>query len=727
MATVSERPHWACWTPQYAPPEAYTITADAVTDVVAAAGPAFDVWSIGVSAAEMVLGDILYVQTEEERAAEGPDGRDWDEVVDATARRIAGDVGRHARHPLWPSVRPEVQEFISMALRHDPRERATIQQLKDSAWGREMMVATGSHPITAAPAQAAAAAATDGSQDGSQGDGGGEYAHSAMIMGLLSDHLDAAVEADLRWKAAEAMRAAGSGSESGGSSISSLICISPVNYSRSSSTSSSPNLAFYSFLNPSPPPSYSPTSDRGSISSISGLIGISPVGSSPNLEFFEFLSPSPPPSLPPTSHAAGATAAAGCKAGGGGDEAAELRTALGRARDELAAAEERGLEQQLRILELQGDLEVKQLRFECERDDHNILRAAHTRQRRELAALQDWAIEERELAHEQHRQSAERLRQQLEAQQQQIDALMQWRAADEEQRQVERAAAAEETKMLQQQINALLAWRAVDDEQRQRERMAAAEGRQALREVQRFVKATAWQLRMEDALDALQDKYQQQLAGSGGGRRGAKAVAGARVSVDDAGAGGVMTEQDYSCATGEGGKGWGSRVSVGRPPCFTLSSFPPCSAPNKHLVSPHGKHTKPGAESQDGWAPTGTDDDEADSLPTVGSTPGHLVGAPSTALTIADSISGSNISSNDSGSGNIIDGVDLVVAVIEVGGGAPQPKGGSKGMRGGGRRSQARRFKGAAHKFEKEVKALKTKLAAAVCLPGAGQGLRSLY
>jgi hypothetical protein len=149
------------------PPEgiAAAVRPDGTIDydaLAATTGPSFHAFSFAATLLAMALGSnpLLPSTAEvyEEVLFAGPacDG----DVLSPKERLIIAKartgLAAFEDHPLWPMLPAAAQEFFRMGLQPDPLRRATLGQLRDSIWGREMfggaLAAAAPPPLAAAPA-----------------------------------------------------------------------------------------------------------------------------------------------------------------------------------------------------------------------------------------------------------------------------------------------------------------------------------------------------------------------------------------------------------------------------------------------------------------------------------------------------------------------------------------------------------------------------------------------
>jgi hypothetical protein len=129
----------------YAPPEALAVIEEvwgAARHLSDTTGFAFDVWSIGVTAAHVALGSHPFAPTQKEVEAYGMEWVSRDQmVVDnvLTKRRAGG----HIFHPHWGLLDEDLKEFVDLCLKVKAKERPTVEQLKETAWGRRAMADDG--------------------------------------------------------------------------------------------------------------------------------------------------------------------------------------------------------------------------------------------------------------------------------------------------------------------------------------------------------------------------------------------------------------------------------------------------------------------------------------------------------------------------------------------------------------------------------------------------------
>ncbi|GBF98167.1 hypothetical protein Rsub_10579 [Raphidocelis subcapitata] len=144
-------PQGGAYTWAYAPPEAHARALTAcgdvsIPDLAATLGPAFDVWGVCLSVAEVLLGtNAFHAEAVAEMARLEADGFAADDpaLADRTynrlvSARVLSSPAPCADHPAWQHLRPEVQAFLAAGLHPDPAQRATIAQLRRTEWGRRI-------------------------------------------------------------------------------------------------------------------------------------------------------------------------------------------------------------------------------------------------------------------------------------------------------------------------------------------------------------------------------------------------------------------------------------------------------------------------------------------------------------------------------------------------------------------------------------------------------------
>ncbi|GBF98169.1 hypothetical protein Rsub_10581 [Raphidocelis subcapitata] len=144
-------PQAGAYTWAYAPPEAHARALTAcgdvsIPDLAATLGPAFDVWGVCLSVAEVLLGtNAFHAEAVAEMARLEADGFAADDpaLADRTynrlvSARVLSSPAPCADHPAWQHLRPEVQAFLAAGLHPDPAQRATIAQLRRTEWGRRI-------------------------------------------------------------------------------------------------------------------------------------------------------------------------------------------------------------------------------------------------------------------------------------------------------------------------------------------------------------------------------------------------------------------------------------------------------------------------------------------------------------------------------------------------------------------------------------------------------------
>ena len=144
-------PQAGAYTWAYAPPEAHARALMAcgdvsIPDLAATLGPAFDVWGVCLSVAEVLLGtNAFHAEAVAEMARLEADGFTADDpaLADRTynrlvSARVLSSPAPCADHPAWQHLRPEVQAFLAAGLHPDPAQRATIAQLRRTEWGRRI-------------------------------------------------------------------------------------------------------------------------------------------------------------------------------------------------------------------------------------------------------------------------------------------------------------------------------------------------------------------------------------------------------------------------------------------------------------------------------------------------------------------------------------------------------------------------------------------------------------